>query len=154
MANYVRNTLRVVEGDPKEVFDTVRTERSVIDFQLLIPMPEHILNSTEKVEWHGMEVNAWEAWAAEHWGAIKNACAAQYFQSNAIDFDTAWCEPKPIFEALAKRFPNHTMVVISDYFDWGVEEFETYVLKNGSVVSEGRKQYSHVGDDSDSDKTA
>jgi len=154
MANYVRNTLRVVEGDPKEVFDTIRTEQSVIDFHQLIPMPEHIVNSTQEVEWHDMKLPAWEAWAAEHWGTFTNACDAQYFQSNAIDFDTPWSEPAPIFEALAKRFPNHEMVVISDYLDWGTDEYETYVLKNGSVISEGRKSYRYVGDGTGSGKTA
>jgi hypothetical protein len=148
MANYVRNTLRVVEGDPKEVFDTLRTERSVIDFQQLIPMPEQIMNSVEQVEWHGMKVNAWEAWVAEHWGTLKNACDAHYFQSNAIDFDTPWCEPVPVFEALAKRFPNHKMVVTSEYLDSG-DEYQTYVLKDGSVMSEGRQQYRYVGEDRD-----
>jgi hypothetical protein len=138
MANYVSSTLRVVEGDPKQVFDAVRTDQSVIDFQQLVPMPENIKNSKEKVAWHGAEMYEWEAWAAEHWGTTKNACNAQYLQSNAIGFDTAWCEPTGVIEALAKRFPNHVMVVISDYFDWGVEEYERYVLKGGSVISEGR----------------
>ena len=147
MANYIRNTLRIVEGDPKQVFDAVRTERSVIDFQQLIPMPEHIMNSTEEVEWHGMNVPVWEAWAAEHWGTVKNACAARYFQSDAIDFDTPWVEPMPVFEALAKRFPDHKLTVISDYLDHGIEEYETYVLKNGAVISEGRKSYRNVGDE-------
>ena len=152
MANYIRNTLRVVEGDPKEVFDALRTKQSVIDFQQLIPMPEDIKNSNEKVDWHGMDVLVWEAWAAENWGTVKNACDAQYFQTNAIDFDTPWVEPVPVFHALAKRFPDHAMIVISDYLDWGEDEYETYVLKSGSVTSEGRKQYSFAGE-RDSNKT-
>lgn len=154
MANYVRNTLRVVEGDPKEVFDALRTNQSVIDFQQLIPMPEDIKNSNEKIEWHGVDVPVWEVWAIEHWGTCKNACDATYFQSNAIDFDTPWIEPVEIFGALAMRFPNHKMVVIADYLDLGVDEYETYVLKNGSLVSEGRKRYAYVGDNDDSNQTA
>lgn len=147
MANYIRNTLRVLEGDPKEVFDAVRTEEAVIDFQQLIPMPDDIKNSTEKVEWHGMNLPVWEVWAIEHWGTCKNACAAEYFQTNAIDFDTPWREPEPIFEALAKRFPGHKMVVVSDYLDWGVEEYEVYRIQNGSVTAEGRHKYEYAGDD-------
>lgn len=58
----------------------------------------------------------------------------------AIDFDTPWVEPMPVFEALAKRFPNHKLTVISDYLDHGVDRIRDYVLKNGrAVVSEGRK---------------
>jgi len=73
MANYVCSTLRVVEGDPQQIFDAVRTDQSVIDFQQLVPMPENIKNSKEKVYWHGIEMYEWEAWAAEHWGTTKNA---------------------------------------------------------------------------------
>jgi hypothetical protein len=154
MANYMRNTLRVVEGDPQEVFGAVRSERSVIDFQQLIPMPANIMNSTEEVEWHGMKLPEWEAWAIEQWGTTKNACDARYIESNVIGFDTPWCEPEPIFEALAKRFPGHHMIVISDYLDWGVEEYEVYRIKNGSVSSEGRKQYSYVGEGDQTEEKA
>lgn len=68
----------------------------------------------EEVEWHGMKVKVWEPWATENWGTTRNACDAYYSAANEVSFDTAWCEPIPVFEALAKRFPEHEMVVISD----------------------------------------
>jgi hypothetical protein len=46
-------------------------------------------------------------------GNPQKACDAQYFRSNVIDFDTPWCEPMPVIEALAKRFPGHAMIVLS-----------------------------------------
>jgi len=61
-----------------------------------------------------MKVKVWEPWATENWGTTRNACDAYYSAANEVSFDTAWCEPIPVFEALAKRFPEHEMVVISD----------------------------------------
>lgn len=54
----------------------------------------------------------------------------------------------------AKRFPDHAMIITADYLDWGEGEYETYVLKNGSVMSEGRKSYRYVGEEGDTGKTA
>jgi|HubBroStandDraft_1064217.scaffolds.fasta_scaffold53145_2 hypothetical protein len=42
MPNRVINTLEVIRGDPREIFELVRTEKSVFDFNNLIPMPESI----------------------------------------------------------------------------------------------------------------
>ena len=42
MPNRVINTLEVIRGDPREIFEFVRTEKSVFDFNNLIPMPESI----------------------------------------------------------------------------------------------------------------
>jgi Ferredoxin-like domain in Api92-like protein len=141
MANYVQNTLRVVNGDPKEVFDVIRSERTIFDFRKLVPVPDEIANSNEEVERHGVMVPLSKAWTAENWGTTRNACFAKYSEDNGIDFDTAWNAPEPILEALAKRFPNREIVVTSDYICCGADEFETYVLKNGLVTSEGRQQY-------------
>ena len=150
MANYVQNSLRVVGGDPKEVFDAIRGERMIFDFRKLVPVPDEIANSNEEVERHGAMVPLSKAWIAENWGTTRNACFAKYSEDNGIDFDTAWNAPEPIFEALAKRFPNHEIVVTSDYTCCGAFGFETYVLKDGSVVSEGRLQYGYVGEEGDS----
>jgi hypothetical protein len=42
MPNRVINRLKVIKGDPREIFEFVRTEKSVFDFNNLIPMPESI----------------------------------------------------------------------------------------------------------------
>ncbi len=49
MPNWVSNTLRVIKGDPKEVFKFVCTDKSVFDFNTLVPMPEQVKSSTEQV---------------------------------------------------------------------------------------------------------
>jgi hypothetical protein len=150
MANWVLNTLEVVKGNPREVFDMIRSERTIFDFQKLVPVPKDIANSHEEVKRHGVMVPLSRTWTAENWGTTRNACFAKYDGDNRIDFDTAWTAAEPVFKALAKRFPNHEIVVTSDYRCCGAYEFETYFLKDGSIVSEGREQYGYVGDEADS----
>ena len=43
MPNWVSNTLEVIKGDAKEIFDFVRSDESVFDFNNLIPMPDSLL---------------------------------------------------------------------------------------------------------------
>jgi len=78
MPNWVSNTLKVIKGDPKEIFEFVRTEKSVFDFNTLVPMPEQIKNSKEEVDMCGFTVPAWYDWSCENWGAKWNACDSQY----------------------------------------------------------------------------
>jgi hypothetical protein len=73
MANYVQNRLRVVEGDPKEVFAATRGERTIFDFRKLVPVPDEIATSNEEVERHGVMVPLSKAWTAENWGTTRNA---------------------------------------------------------------------------------
>jgi hypothetical protein len=49
MPNWVSNALKVIKGDPKEVFELIRTEQSVFAFNKLIPMPESIWICNEEV---------------------------------------------------------------------------------------------------------
>jgi hypothetical protein len=136
MPNWVVNTLKVIKGDPREIFEFVRSERSVIDFNKLIPMPESIWNSDpEVVTPSGFKVPAWYAWSIDNWGTKWNASEAGYSTRDperAIWFDTAWDPPVPVFEALAKRFPNHEIVVHSD------EDIDhlhvTFTLKEGELT--------------------
>ena len=71
--------LQVVKGNPKEVRDFIRTDLIIFDFQKLVPVPEHIAKSDEKVEWEGMTATAWVPWSVEHWGATHNARDARSF---------------------------------------------------------------------------
>jgi len=89
--------LQVVKGNPIGVFDFLRTELIIFDFQKLVSVPEHIVKSDDKVEWEGMTATAWVPWSLQHWGA----------------------QPmRATLEALAKRFPTHEIVVVSDKYEW------------------------------------
>jgi hypothetical protein len=139
MPNWVSNTLEVIKGDPKEVFEFVRSEKSLFDFNKLIPMPEHIKDSDEPVAYAGLEgVPAWYAWALDNWGTKWNACDAEYSTKDperVLWFDTAWSPPVPVFEALAKRFPAHEIIVRS--FECENLRHDTFTLKDGQVAWKG-----------------
>lgn len=136
MPNWVSNTLRVIKGDAKEIFDFVRTEKSVFDFNKLIPMPDSIENAKETVvRQSGFEVPAWYAWSIDNWGTKWNACDAEYSTKDpghVIWFDTAWNPPVPVFDALAKRFPGHEVVIHSD--EYMNHLHVTFTLNDGQIT--------------------
>ena len=53
----------------------------------------------------------WYDWAVNHWGTKWDVYNAEPWEIDprggaaAIEFSSAWREPKPVFEALAERFP-------------------------------------------------
>jgi hypothetical protein len=132
MPNWCRNTLIITKGEPKPVFDAVRTESSLFDFNSLIPLPREIADAPVHPS---MVVPEWYRWSCQNWGTKWNSAYAQYSSAsprNTIHFDTAWGPPVPVFEALAKRFPEHEIAVYSD------EDMNhlhaTFALKEGGVV--------------------
>jgi hypothetical protein len=109
MPNWVSNSLQAIKGDPKEVFDLIRTEQSVFAFNNLVPMPEHIKNCDEEVDLAGFKVTAWYKWSLQNWGTKWNAREAKYSTKDpehVVWFDTAWAPPVPVFESPAKQFPS------------------------------------------------
>ena len=138
MPNWVSNTLRVIKGDPKEIFEFVRTEKSAFDFNTLVPMPEQIKHSNEEADMCGFSVPAWYDWSCENWGTKWNACDSQYSTKDpehVIWFDTAWSPAVPVFEALAKRFPAHEILIHSD--EYMNHLHVTFTLKDGEVTGVG-----------------
>ena len=139
MPNWVHNTLTVTKGDPKTLFEFLRSQESIFDFNKVIPMPARIQNSDEEVEWEGYTTPEWYAWACDNWGTKWNACDARYSTEDPeheIRFETAWSPPEPVFEALAQRFHDHEIIIRSfeDMNHWHY----TFVLKNGEMESTER----------------
>src|ERR1700728_2992914 len=42
MPNWVENTLQVMKGNPKEIFEFLHSDKSLVDFNKVVPMPEDI----------------------------------------------------------------------------------------------------------------
>jgi hypothetical protein len=135
MPNWVNNVLKVVKGDSRELFEVVRSEESVFDFNTLVPMPDRIANSNEEVEICGSKVPAWYDWSWKSWGTKWNAHNSKYsanYPDSVIYFDTAWDPPIPVFKALAKRFPRHEVVIYAD--EYSNHLHFTFTLKDGEVT--------------------
>lgn len=74
-------------------------------------------------------------WARANWGTKWNAFDIDIDKSDkTIFFNTAWNAPIPIYKALAKQFPEHTINVL--YYDEG-EFFAGYCnIKDGKEYGE------------------
>lgn len=66
----------------------------------------------------------WYEWNCKHWGTKWNANDTCTVSDNEIEFQTAWCPPDPVFEALAKKNKSVRFIVTSSNEDWS-EPVET-----------------------------
>ena len=77
----------------------------------------------------------WYDWSNAVWGTKWNAVEAKYCGEGEYWFETAWCEPRPVIEALSKKFPHATFDLMYSY------EMDDYFgdleIKNGVVVDNG-----------------
>ena len=144
MPNWVENTLQVKKGDPEEVLGFLCSDRLLVDFNNVVPMPEDICALVDAqtpkhimpdgTKWHDWPIGS--AWNKDHWGVKWNAHEAMQLQENAVYFQTAWNAPGLVFQALAQRFPSHEIVV---YSDEEVGLFHTtFTLKGGEVTERAR----------------
>ena len=129
MPNHVTNIVRV-SGDPEKVkamFEDIKDDKiglGSIDFNKVIPMPEHIfrgnLGMAER-EKYGKD--NWY-WSIAHWGTKWNsygydgAYTPQDFDGEHIEFQTAWSRPESVIAALAAKYPD-----LSFEHKWADEDF-------------------------------
>ena len=130
MPNHVTNIVRV-SGDPEKVkamFEDIKDDKiglGSIDFNKVIPMPEHIfrgnLGMAER-EKYGKD--NWYDWSIAHWGTKWNsygydgAYASQDFDGEHIEFQTAWIRPENVIAVLAAKYPD-----LSFEHKWADEDF-------------------------------
>ena len=135
MPNWVENVLSITKGDPSLVWDAIRNpdrlqnreypecDDTAFDFNQLIPEP-------------GITDDLLYRWHITNWGTKWNACYVHFShkpEDNVLVFKTAWAPPVPIFEALAKKFPEHEFVIHSD--EYGNHLHATFHIKNGEVTA-------------------
>lgn len=78
---------------------------------------------------------SWYGWAIENWGTKWNATEALWAGDNTLSFQTAWSCPEPIFNKLAKMFPDVGFTV--RYADEGMSyNCGTLEYSNGELYSE------------------
>jgi hypothetical protein len=116
MSKWCDNSIKVIKGKAKEIFGFVRSDESPLDFNQLIPMPEDIKQASADVS---------DQWCAENWGTENNAAGARYSDdhANVILFSTAEAPPEQVFEALAKQFPTHDFLMLSDEHEYLANEY-------------------------------
>lgn len=118
-----------------------------LDFNKIIPQPKCIEECPEKyliseAERGKVRIEIlndrpwfnWHDWNWDNWGTKWNAQDAYKLNKDSIRFETAWCPPLKIMEALSKKLSGKMIkfhFVNEDY------DGDHYILyKNGKIIAE------------------
>ena len=113
MPNWVDNYLTVKKEDLKYILN----EKNEVDFEILIPMPEELRNTTapcdenEELE-KKYGASNWYDWSIHNWGCKWNACGGTDIEEVGDDkvrlsFETPWGTPDGWLSKLAKIIDFH-----------------------------------------------
>jgi hypothetical protein len=133
-ANY---KARMGKDWPYAQSDEEKLEERIVDFNMLIPMPESVLNS--EVGSNGLEMmdpRGWYGWSVTYWGTKWNGYSASWEELGdgrvRLIFDTAWSHPEPVVTALSEKFPDEVLEV-----QWADEDLGynlgSYKIQGGEV---------------------
>ena len=107
-----KKAIRGPQLPPDEYYK--ETREMYIDFDKIVPQPPEVLATTELQIGYGTpeadSPNYWYKWRCKNWGTKWNAYYQEVTQDipeeYAIQFDTAWGPPYPIFRALKEQWPD------------------------------------------------
>lgn len=150
MPNWCTNTFRVtgskkqVESFKAEHFRQGEdTDELQFDFNTVIPMPDSVFKGNiGKAEEEKYGDNNWYNWSINNWGTKWNSChntGPKMRETKKGDtaltfmFDTAWSPPEPIFQALAKRYPD--LFIEIHYIEEGMS-FEGNITISGGMLTD------------------
>ena len=115
------------------------------DFNKIVPEPttkeeciekygeDYIDDGTRHLQHgNGDEWFNWYDWHCAFWGTKWGACYTEIFDDDNINFNTAWCEPEPIWKALTEKYRDIPLKVVANYED-GWRIYSTWI--NGIQIS-------------------
>lgn len=111
MPNHITNKIEFYgkQSNIDKVLELIKGEEECIDFNKIVPMPEHIFRGSlgpEEREKYG--INNWYNWSIANWGTKWNAYSSYFYKDiNTMEFDTAWSCPIAVLDALAKLCYEH-----------------------------------------------
>ena len=111
--------------------DELAWGRYTMDFNKIIPMPDHIRTGSIRVEdLTRYGESCWHGWSLANWGTKWNAYESQKSANNRLMFLTAWSNVAALMITLSKKFPD----VVFEYSCYD-EDFGSQVMhikmKNG-----------------------
>lgn len=148
MPNHVTNIL-VISGDDEQrqaMFEAIKDDKfglGSIDFNKVIPMPEHIfrgnLGQSEREQYGSAN---WYDWSIANWGTKWNSYGyhdytEKDFDGATLTFDTAWSNPQPVIAALAAKYPD-----LHFSHKWADEDFGYNVGEK--EYTDGEESFSNV----------
>jgi hypothetical protein len=149
MPNWFNFTLDVngKEKDVQEFVENVKgskrfdTEGYVFDFNHFIPQPDNIfrgaLGSKEEKYCKDNNLPDWYNWNVENWGTKWNANvddeSGEGTNYHTYFMSTAWADPRPIFEAMFKKYPHLSFEIEGEEESC---EYGIYIkFDNGNIVN-------------------
>lgn len=115
------------------------TEKTIINnLDDLIALGNKYLDNIKK---YG--ASTWYDWAYGNWGTKWNPSSSEVSEVNTdsdtesyivYDFNTAWNEPTPVFEALSAKFPKVVITVKASYEDPEPWELQCSTITNGATT--------------------
>ena len=129
--NYL--TIEGYKATIRRIFEFVKSEESVFDFEKIIPMPDNIYcGSVGDKERELYGENNWYDWSVENWGTKWNSVCA-FVKNNTIFFETAWSPSSPVIAALAKKYPT---MRFEHYFHEVLAGYQGQeIYENGELIS-------------------
>lgn len=146
MPNHITNRIKFYgkQENIDKVLSLISGEKTHIDFEKIIPMPEHIYRGNlgqEEREIYGSD--NWYDWCINNWGTKWNAYHTTLDErENVLEFDTAWSCPTWILEALAKLCYEYG---VSFDGEWADEDCGNNVGTFESVEDEFYYEYVNNG---------
>lgn len=157
MPNHIKNLIMIDPDETSaeriaEVFEAIKNGDvgvGSIDFNKVIPMPEHVYRGNlgpEERQKYGKD--NWYDWAADssHWNTKWNAYDFETFEDGdtSISFSTAWSSPHPILQKLSEMFPDvHFQHLWADEdigYNCGEREYHGGTIKSENIPTGGSKE--------------
>ncbi len=166
MPNHVKNILTFKKLKPTdkdfilERFATwcEESHESIFDFDKVIPEPKSegecpkdcLVNKDSHIlEYKDRPWFNWYAWHLKYWGTKWNAydgITYSYGDTVEFSFHTAWSAPYPVYEQLAKLYPN---------FEWEVRYADECIGENCGIIKHDKLTtyiYEYEDEDTTPDK--
>jgi len=155
MPNHTTNIL-TVDGPQQQIDEMKRFVKSVDEngqemlFSLaaVIPMPAELVGTVSgsescKPEWQKQNseqliakygADEWYHWCIQNWETKWDAYDYKEWDGNMLRFCTAWSPPRPVIQALSKKFPELTFRLQYADEGWGYVGETTFA--GGAVIGE------------------
>jgi hypothetical protein len=157
MPNWCDNVV-VIKGDRqsiKTVKETLQEAGNVFSFNGVSECPPALLHTSapnrneQSAEFNTKKYGSkdWYDWCNSNWGTKWNASDAHITMTDddqvAYAFQTAWAPPIPVYEKLAKMFPNINIFI--NYDESGSDFSGWRYYKNGELSKEVEYNESFYG---------
>ena len=144
MPNWTTNEVTITANSKKDLtafINNVKSKESPFDFEKVKPMPDYIFRGNlgdKERELHGN--NNWYDWSWKNWGTKRNSCGvmAERLSETQIfyQFDTAWCPPLGIFNALSNIYSGEVDGYPEIYIEWHCTDEDDHTEGEGYEIEE------------------